>query len=107
MKATIPYDAEVIQLEITIPFNPDLLVLKVDGVKTTNYTITDNVVQLTNLKKGQVINIYEETPSMRLDGEPPIEVNTYPTLQTMKFRIGSLDYLPIDRDEHPVTRRSE
>ena len=98
MKITLPSDADVLELEITIPHSPEKLVVTIDDKPAVyNYSPETNTVSIEDVTKGQVVEIYEQP--LRLDGEAPIQVTTYPTFQAVKFRINSLDYLPIDRDE--------
>ena len=105
MKVTIPNNADLLELEITIPHNPELLKVTIDGQPVVyHYNAQTSTVTVEDVLEGQIVDIYSETSeAYELAGEAPIEVNTYPTFQQMKFRINSLDYLPIDRDLHPVT----
>ena len=102
MKVTVPSDAEVLELEIVIDHNPDNLVVTIDGEPAEyRYSFKTKTVTIDDVTEGQVVDIYSETSeAYELAGEAPIVVNTYPTLQQVKFRINSLDYLPIDRDEN-------
>lgn len=92
MKLTIPNDADYVQLEITAPHKPNRLAVKVDGV-ITSFDYANSTVTLTDLKQGQLVEVYEET-SHTIEGEAPVEVSTFPTLTRIKFRINSLDHLP-------------
>ena len=95
MKITIPQTADVAQFEITAPHNPDNLVVKVDGEEVSyGYSELTSTIELEDLKEGQTVEITEDTPPLKLEGEAPVLVDTYPTITRIRFKINSLDYIP-------------
>ena len=97
MKVTLERDADVAQFEITAQHNPDNLVVKVDGA-SAEYEYANSTVILHDLAEGQTVEIAEDTPPLKLEGEDPIQVDVYPTITRIKFKINSLDPLPEPAD---------
>ena len=95
MKVTLEQTVDVAQFEITAPHNPDYLVVKVDGeLVSYGYSESTSTIELEDLKEGQTVEITEEPPSLKLEGEEPILVDTYPTITRIRFKINSLQPLP-------------
>ena len=97
MKVTLDKTVDVAQFEITASHNPDNLVVRVDG-ELVSYGYANNTVELEDLKEGQTVEITEDTPSLKLEGEAPILVDTYPTITRIRFKINSLQPLPQPED---------
>ena len=97
MTFTIPYDVDTAEFAVDVAHNPDTLRVKVDGV-TVEHDYSSSTIFLHNLKQGQVVEVGEQ-PMKSIEGEAPIVATAYPYVTQMKFRINSLDYLPIDRED--------
>ena len=97
MKITIPRDAEVAQFEIEQELNPNILVVTVDG-EEVSFDYSNLTVTIENVKEGQVVELTEQ-PVMSIEGEAPMQVDQYPTITRMKFKINSLDYIPKPAEE--------
>ena len=100
MKVTLERDVDVAQFEIAVQHNPDYLVVKVDGEEVSyGYSESTSTIELEDLKEGQTVEITEDTPPLKLEGEAPVLVDEYPTITRIKFKINSLDYIPKPEEE--------
>ena len=94
MKVTLERDVDVAQFEIAVQHNPDYLVVKVDGEEVSyGYSELTSTIELEDLKEGQTVEVTEDTPHT-IEGEAPIQVDQYPTVTKMRFKINSLTPLP-------------